>query len=245
MKRTFVLLLVGGLALAACVHDRIPSAQASAPSVTQPRTAGAFSRIELRAPVDVFVREGHPAAMALATSGIAPAKITTRVVGDALVVDVDHDWCVINCNDNWTARIDVDVPVLNGVKLSGSGDVSVAGAGQHAKLDVEVKGSGDVHYEGATADVVACHIEGSGDVKLSGSGKRIEASLEGSGDMDARAFAVSGGGSFEIDGSGNVTANLHGGESTIRLHGSGDLRYEGDTRITSLEISGSGEVSHL
>jgi hypothetical protein len=181
--------------------------------------------------------------MSVTTEGIAPSKVTTRVEGDALVVDLDHEWCIGICVEHESARLDVDVPVLNGVKINGSGDVTVAGAGRHAKVDVDVNGSGDVRYSGA-ADVVACHIEGSGDVRLSGSGKRLEANLEGSGDVDAREFAVNGG-AFVIDGSGDVTANLHGGDTTIRLHGSGDLRYEGETRITSLDIEGSGEVKHL
>ncbi len=240
MKRLLVLSALAAAAVLACFH---PSASASPAGVTRPRVTGPFTRIDLRSPVDVFVHEGRPLAVSLTTKVISPDKVVTRVEGDALIIEIKNDWCIGNCPQEQSARLDIDTPVLNGVKISGSGDVAVVGAGTHAKLDLAVTGSGDIRYSGA-ADLVSCSVEGSGDVTLSGSGKRIQAKLEGSGDVDARAFAVSGG-AFEIDGSGDVTADLHGGDTTIRIHGSGDLHYSGEARITSLEIEGSGEVSRL
>ena len=240
MNLSTCLAVLAPFTLLACVHVNPGS---SGTHTTQPRAAGAFTRIEVRGPVDVVVHEGRPLALSLTTQGVEPARVETRVEGDTLVVDLHGELggCIGICEES--ARLDIDAPVLNGVKIEGSGDVTVLGAGSHAKVDLDVDGSGDVHYAGA-AEVLACRVTGSGDVTLSGSAKRLHAEVTGSGDVDARSFAAEGG-EFLIEGSGDVTANLHGGDTTIRMHGSGDLRYTGEARITSLDISGSGDVAHM
>ncbi len=224
----------------ACVHAG-PSSNDT--PTTRSRAAGAFTRIDVRGSVDVIVHEGRPLALSVTTKGIAPEKVKTHVEGETLVVDL-HDFdrlCFGTCDTS--ARLDIDAPVLDGVTIGGSGDVTVVGSGAHSRVDLDVSGSGDVRYAGS-ADLVACNVSGSGDVTLTGAAKRLRADVTGSGDVDARALAV-GGGEFVLEGSGDVAADLHGGETTIRLNGSGDLRYTGETRITTLEITGSGDVTHL
>jgi hypothetical protein len=81
-------------------------------------------------------------------------------------------------------------------------------------------------------------------VTLKGAGKRLDVSVEGSGDVNARDFPVEGG-SFSIDGSGDVYTDLHGGESTVSIHGSGDFHYAGDARFVHMDMHGSGEVQRF
>jgi hypothetical protein len=230
------------------VHGAGPvTTETRAPQPATPPVAGAgaFSRIDLRGPIDVLVREGPVSQIAVTAGTELQPHVQTRVEGDTLVVDLDEgraNWCIGICV-NQSARVTVDMPALRSAMLEGSGDLTVEAKGAHPEVDFELRGSGDVRYAG-DADVLRCTIEGSGDVTLHGTGKRLEARIHGSGDVRAREFPVEGG-VYEIDGSGDIATVVHGGDMTVHINGSGDLLYGGEARITSLEVAGSGSVRQL
>lgn len=231
------------VALSGCAHHREP------PASTELRASegAGFSRIDMRGAVDVLVREGPGAQVAVTGGPGGRENVDTYVVGDTLVIESadesdDDGPCVGSCGHP-EARVTIDVPALRSAVLRGSGDLEVQAAGSHPELDLAVLGQGDVRYTGS-ADLVRCTIDGSGDVLLRGGGKRLEASLHGTGDLDARDFPVEGG-AYEIDGSGDVATVVHGGEMAVHIGGSGDLLYRGDARITSLAVTGDGAVRQL
>ncbi|HEX8791725.1 MAG TPA: DUF2807 domain-containing protein [Polyangiaceae bacterium] len=233
------------VALSGCAHHR----DASVSSELRANDHAAFSRIDMRGPVDVLVREGPGTQVAITGGPAERAHVTTHVVGDTLVVestgsgdDGDDDDDDDDC-DHDDVKVTIDVPALRSAVLRGSGDLEVQATGGHPELDLAILGDGDVHYTGS-ADLVRCTIDGSGDVVLRGAGKRLEASLHGSGDLDARAYPVEGG-AYEIEGSGDVATVAHGGEMAVHIGGSGDLLYRGDARITSLAVTGDGAVRQL
>ena len=194
--------------------------------------------------VDVVVHEGASTSVAVTGDPSVRERLKTRIAGDTLFVDLDPKSCFGICvqvgDDD--AKVDVALPALRAATIEGSGDLVVTGNGAHAELDLNVEGSGDVRYAG-NVDVLRCKIDGSGDVVLHGAGKRLETLIHGSGDVNARDFPVAGGLYFpDLEGSGDVITVVHGGDMSVRLHGSGDLVYSGDFRITSLDVSGSGEM---
>ncbi|HTQ44210.1 MAG TPA: head GIN domain-containing protein [Polyangiaceae bacterium] len=236
-------------ALSGCAHHR----EATASTELRPSETGGFSRIDMRGSVDVLVREGPVAQVAITGGPDDRAHVQTHVVGDTLVIesaegdghgddgdDDDDDDSTCSHSD---AKVTVDVPALRSAILRGSGDLVIQAAGSHPEVDLVVLGQGDVRYTGS-ADLVRCKIDGSGDVELRGAGKRLEASLHGSGDLNARDFPVEGG-AYEIEGSGDIATVVHGGEMAVHIGGSGDLRYRGDARITSLAVTGDGAVRQL
>ena len=216
---------------------------------TQVPAAGSFSRIDLRGSIDVVVHEGPTTAIAVTGNPSTQARVKTRVEGDTLVVNFDGDSDEGSCfgicfgNGERGAKVTVDIPAFRSATIEGLGDLTVQASGAHPEVDFDVRGSGDVRYDG-DADVVHCTIDGSGDVVLRGAGKRLEARVHGSGDIRARGFPVEGG-LYEIDGSGDIATVVHGGEMTVQINGSGDLLYGGEARITSLDVSGSGSVRQL
>jgi hypothetical protein len=228
------------LGTAACA--RHPAAPASgSPATSQTRTVGSFSKIELRGTADVEVREGRDAKIVANTGRLPVDTLITRVENDTLIIDTRNEACFGFCidTDDESPHVVVDMPRLDAVAIDGAGDVTVDGAGEHTLIELKIEGSGDLRYSGK-ADVLRCSIEGSGDVVLRGESKRLEVRIDGSGDVDARDFPAQGG-SVAIDGSGDVTGELHG-DVSVAIHGSGDLRYSGDARFTQLDLSGSGEV---
>lgn len=238
------LVLVG---MSGCI--RINHHDATASTEVRGSEAGQFSRIDMRGPVDVLVREGPGTQIAVTGGPSERAGVHTRVEGDTLVIessasgtdDDDDDEGNEGCAGS--AKVTVDMPALRSAVLHGSGDLEVQAIGTHHEVDIVVLAEGDVRYTGS-ADLVRCTIDGSGDVELRGAGKRLEASVHGSGDLNARAFPVEGG-AYDIAGSGDIATVVHGGEMAVHIGGSGDLLYAGDAHITSLAVTGDGSVRTL
>lgn len=241
------LLLVG---IPACVHHH----DATGSTEARGSEAAGFSRIDMRGPVDVVVREGPETKVAVSGGPGARAKVRTHVDGDTLVIesseeeqdnDTDDDSeDTDDCDhEHDVAKVTVDVPALRSAVVHGSGDLEVQAIGSHHEVDLVVLAQGDVRYTGS-ADVVRCNIDGSGDVELRGAGKRLEARVHGSGNLNARAFPVEGG-AYDIAGSGDVATVVHGGDMAVRINGSGDLLYAGDAHITSLSVTGDGALRQL
>ncbi len=230
-------MVVGFLTLAACVRHVTPG-----PRVSEARAVSQFARIDVRASVRVDVYEGRTMHVVVTNDA---GRVTTRVENGTLVVELeDESRCAGICavGETGDAHVDVDVPQLDGVTIEGSGDVYVDGASKRSAVNLVIHGSGDLHYA-ASGGIVTCAIEGSGDMFLRGEGE-LRASVAGSGDIDARAF-VAHGASVDIDGSGDVSADLHG---SARVHISwpgGTLRYSGDATFPELDVSGSGTVAKL
>lgn len=227
-------MVVSFLTLAACVRHATPG-----PVVSEARAVAPFARIDVRAAVRVDVHEGR-ATHVVVTNDPNAGQVTTRVENGTLVLETDP--CAGICmGETGDARVDVDLPQLDGVTIEGSGDVFVDGASKREAVDLIIHGSGDLHYA-AAGGVVKCAIEGSGDLFLRGEGE-LRASVSGSGDIDARSF-VAHGASVDIDGSGDVSADIHG-SARVHISGSGTLRYSGDATFPDLDISGSGTVAKL
>ncbi|MBE7178373.1 MAG: DUF2807 domain-containing protein, partial [Mucilaginibacter polytrichastri] len=142
-------------------------------------------------------------------------------------------------------KMDVYVTVkdLDGLSLSGSGDVAIQG---------EVKTAGNINLA----------LTGSGNLKGHISAKSVESSLTGSGDMDVAGRAessnviISGSGDYngkdlitrstavKISGSGD--ASVHASEQVnARISGSGDIRYAGSPKQVNKSTSGSGDISRM
>jgi hypothetical protein len=255
LRRPFLPFLLpfalSAVCLSACVHHdsgSVTTQTRRAQTTAQVAATGSFSRIDLRGPIDVLVREGGATSVSVTGDSETQARVQTRVEGDTLVVDLDDDrgegMCFGICIDTGDdAKVTVTLPAFRGATIEGSGDLAVEASGAHPEVDFDVRGSGDVTYKG-DAEVVRCAIDGSGDVLLRGTGRRLEAVVHGSGDVKARDFPVEGG-VYEIDGSGDIATIVHGGEVSVHINGSGDLLYGGEARITSLDVSGSGSVRQL
>ncbi|SEB62296.1 Putative auto-transporter adhesin, head GIN domain [Paramicrobacterium humi] len=155
-------------------------------------------------------------------------------------------------------RYELTVPKLEGVTISGSGDVdadfsgadavklAIRGSGDiHAtnidatSLTITLEGSGDITVDGLAADDVTAHIEGSGNITLSGEATEQSLTIEGAGDYDAEELKtvdtivrIEGSGDVDVFATGTLTANIDG---------SGSIRYSGDPRVDK-SIDGAGEV---
>jgi hypothetical protein len=228
------------LALLLCTFTL--TARAASPVTSQPRAVPAFTRIDIRAPIQTDVHEGRPALVTVQVDDPVQKYVVARVSGDTLIVEIaSHGNADIDLPRS--ARVSIDVPSLSGITLAGPSDIHVDAAGAHPQVDLNLLGPGDLHWNG-NADVVRCRLDGPGNVLLHGSAKRLEAELNGPGSLDARAFPVTGG-SFEVGGPGRVIVDLHGGDVSVAVNGPGSFHYSGDAHFTRMEVNGPGNIRKL
>ena len=165
---------------------------------------------------------------------------------------------------NYELSIEITLPNLNRLKLSGSGNLTANDFTNQSDLDVALSGSGNINlnnFEGTTNLDVA--ISGSGNINLNNfeGTTNLDVKISGSGDFvandDISALSVlkvknSGSGEyrgFELSAE-SVTVSLSGSGDTeltatnlldVSLSGSGDVSYKGNPSITQ-KITGSGKL---
>jgi Putative auto-transporter adhesin, head GIN domain len=185
--------------------------QGSGAPATQTRTVAAFSSLDLTGSNNVTVIVGRPQSVVVHAGSNLINHVTTGVTAGTLV---------IGDTASGPVSVDVRVPSLTALTLSGSGQISATGIST-PQLTVTVYGSGLLSAAG-TATRLDVTINGSGQAKLS--------------QLTARdVYAV-------INGSGliQVTATT---SLDAAVPGSGAIIYGGNPPQVTASVTGSGTVT--
>jgi Putative auto-transporter adhesin, head GIN domain len=212
-------LVVGGAAVALYDHrdgSSSSSTKGSGVPATQVRAVAAFDRVELAGANNVVVHVGGERHVVVKADDNLLGRVTTKVRGSTLVV--------ANTRGSFSTRspmsVDVTVPSLTGLTLSGSGNIVVSGV-KADRLEVSLPGSGTLTGSG-TAGTLDVTVAGSGAVEF----MPLVA-------KDVRA-AVSGSGSIFV----MATNRLNGSVS-----GSGAIIYAGHPAAVTKDVTGSGAIT--
>lgn len=214
-RATLILLSTAVLAVLACGCGVRFS---DGPHTVQTRSIGAFDRVDLRGSADVVVHRGTARTLTVEGGQRRVNDVVTRVQSGTLIVeDLNSSDTLDLSGDSLT--VTVSVPRLTGVRIDGSGDLSLPEL-QGGPLQLRVNGSGDVNGHG--------YLDA------------LNAAVDGSGDIDLSHVAVQ---TVKINLSGSGDANVHAVRSLAAVvSGSGDVEYSGDPQLTK-DVSGSGDVS--
>jgi hypothetical protein len=185
-------------------------------AAAQPRVVARFSRVDLAGSnkVTVVVGPPHQSVVVRADSNLI-GRITTRVVAGTLVIGTTGSFTTSS-----PMSVEVSVPSLATLILSGSGEITVTGIKQPV-LTVNLSGSGVLYASGTATRL---------DVTLGGSG---EAELSQLAAQDARAV-VTGSGLIHVTVTGNLDAEISG---------SGAIMYSGNPQKLTSSITGTGAVT--
>jgi Putative auto-transporter adhesin, head GIN domain len=188
--------------------------QGSGMAATQSRVLAPFSSLDLSGSNDVTVAVGGRQSVVVHADSNLLRNVTTRVVAGTLVVGTTGSFSARS-----PTGVEVSVPSLAAVTLSGSGQISVTGIDAPV-LSVSLPGSGALHASGTVTQL---------SVTLGGSG------LAQLGNLVARNVhaVVAGSGLIRV----TVTASLNAAVS-----GSGAIIYSGNPQVTS-SVTGSGAVT--
>ena len=151
-----------------------------------------------------------------------------EVKGNTLVVDTQPG--IISLTPRVNTVLTVNSPVLNSVKLSGSGDCTInSPISAEDGFKVSTSGSGDIEINGdVTCKSFSASTSGSGEIEISGikvdmiTADRIKASTSGKGNI-----------SLVCKDAGDIEA---------RTSGSGSIYLSGNARSLDQKSSGSGRV---
>lgn len=213
-----VLILVAIVLVARSDWDRTADSrtvvEGSGTAATETREVARFTSVDLAGSNNVSIAVGGERSIRVHADDNLLASVTTRVRDGELVIDDRGSFRAES-----PMSVDVTVPVLDAVTMSGSGTMRVEGVG------------------GASLSVA---LSGSGVVRVSGYTDRLQATLDGSGDLflDAltseRATAVvSGSGSIRLSTAQALDASVSG---------SGTISYAGDPSRVTKEVTGSGAI---
>lgn len=199
-------------------HDKRPSSSSgvhgSGVAASVARHVPAFDAVDLVGSNNVTVHVGSERTVVVRADDNLLHLVTTEVRAGALVIASDGSFTT-----KTPMSVDVTVPRLERVTLSGSGNVVVDGV--HAKrFVVRLPGAGALTVTGKAARLHAT-LGGSGDLRLQGLQAR-----------DA-AVSVSGAGRLQVHVSGALRASVSG---------AGAIVYSGNPATVTRSVTGTGSI---
>jgi Putative auto-transporter adhesin, head GIN domain len=192
-----------------------PGTQGSGVPATQSRVLPRFSKLDLPGSNLVKITVGGRQSVVVHADTNLVRNVTTRVVAGTLFIGTTGSFSTRS-----PMSVEVSVPSLAAVTLSGSGEISISGINA-PRLTVSLPGSGALYASGTVAQL---------DVTLAGSGLAQLTSLTA---RDVHAL-VSGSGLIEV----TATASLD-----AVVSGSGAIIYSGNPPQLTSSVTGSGAVT--
>ncbi|WP_184547921.1 head GIN domain-containing protein [Mucilaginibacter sp. FT3.2] len=212
-------------------------------STTEDRNLSGFTSVSVAGSFDVFITQGSTESVKVVAPDDVIKRIITEVDGGVLKIYTksDNDWHWFDGGHKKIA-IYVSIKEVNGVSLSGSGDVSFKEGLRSNSFKLKLTGSGDVSGK-LWVKNLDVNLAGSGDIKISGSADNSNVSVAGSGDYTARDL-VTATASVRVAGSGDARLNVSQ-KLDASVVGSGDVYYTGSVKNVSSSKIGSGDVSRM
>ena len=207
----------------------------------QNRKVDPFTEISLRIGAKVHLEQGAKQNLEIVAKPSTLDEIVTEVKEGKLIIrfpNKDYFWKTFQPGE---ITIYITTPEINGLGVSGSGDIIAEDGIKTKILDLGVSGSGNIRLSELSAERVKAAISGSGDIVLAGKAAAQDLSVAISGSGNFKGFDYSADDvSVKIAGSGNVdieaNKNLY-----VRLAGSGNVTYKGRPMIDQ-STAGSGKV---
>ncbi len=186
--------------------------------ITEQRNVANFYSVKVSGSSKVYITQGTTFRVtAKAYANILPV-LQTRVENGVLIIDYKNNSNISNDN----SEIDITMPVLSGLEVSGNGSISTLGSFMNINnFAVSLSGSGSINVNNATPLNYIVIISGSGSVNSFG--------------------VVSQDAVVNIGGSGNASLSLTGNLKAT-INGSGNIYYKGNNVQVTSQITGSGQV---
>lgn len=201
---------------------------------TEGRIVSEFVKVKSSGSFEVHITKGDEFEVIVSADENVIEYIDTYVSDGVLKLDTRG---TLSINNKLPMEIFITTPVLEGIKLSGSGNIT-SDYFLSDKMDIILSGSGKITTAFET-DEVDVDISGSGEIELSGFASKADFRISGSGNIDASELST-------VDcytstsGSGDMWISI---EQFLeaKISGSGNVYYYGEPDVET-HISGSGNV---
>lgn len=206
------------------------------------RTVDNFSKVVFRIPGKLYLRQGSEQKVVLEGHKDVLEKIKTEVSGGRLSIGRENNnWRMWDRDDDRIVAY-VTVTTLEGLSVSGSGNLIGEGVLKAGDLALAVSGSGSMEIEVNATGYMEANVSGSGDIRVKGTCRTLESKVSGSGKV-VLAGTISEGAKVDVSGSGKIIASGTAKRIRTTISGSGEVRAA-DLEVEECEvrISGSGDV---
>jgi len=227
------------------------------------RSVETFTKLSFRVPGKLYLKQGSVQKVELEGPADILKEVETSVSGAKLSIEREGRWMDWNSwKDSDKITVYVTMKDVEGISVSGSGDLIGEGKFTTSDLNLNVSGSGSLDVEVIASGNVEGNVSGSGNLNMKGSSNNFESKVSGSGRVNLSVsvrglsdFSVSGSGRIQaegtsrevktsISGSGKVLASgLEADKCEVRISGSGDVEINVKSDLDAT-ISGSGSVSY-
>jgi hypothetical protein len=205
----------------------------------QTRQVSGFHGVEVSGGIDLYLSSGPESVAVSASSSKVRDHIVTEVKNGILHIHLENDWHSGFGNSKMKAY--VSISKLNYLETSGGGDISFENQITTDDLRLNLSGGGDLKGK-LTASRLDINQSGGSSVDLSGSVGTLN--LESSGGGSLKGFGLV---------TDFTTINASGGSDTeltvnkdLKVYSSGgcDVKYKGLAKISTIQTSGGGSVTH-
>lgn len=164
---------------------------------SEDRNPGTYESVKLKIPATVKLTQGTSFQTRIEAQTNLLKYIKTNISRDYL--EITSDECI---GENKGITIYITTPTIKLLSIEGSGDIETTAPINTSKLELAIKGSGDIHLD-ATAEMVYVGIKGSGNIVLKGSSKQQFIKIDGSGNYKASEWPTENT-EVNVNGSGNA-----------------------------------------
>ena len=236
MKTINSIFIIALLIFSLNVNAQNNNIKANGQVVTTTRTVDNFDNINVSGSFDVDLVKGKEGDISIEASENLMDVIVTEVVDGTLKIKFKKG---VNIRNSKTIHITVSYATIEGVSLSGSGNIHTDDVVNAANFDLSLSGSGSIQL-GVSCTNLSSSISGSGNMKLNGKTDVFSCSISGSGNVNSSEL-IANTVHAKISGSGNIKVNAIQ-EINAKTSGSGNVIYTGNPATVKANSSGSGSV---
>lgn len=228
-----ILLVLGVMSFAmatSCIDERIGE------NLSETRQLESFTEVYSGGSWEVILEEGFVEQVHIEANGIALEKVKTEVNGNVLSLGLER-----GNYSNVDLKFYVTYKKLEGVKLSGSGEMEVKNNVITDSFTASLSGSGDISMKNLMADRMVVGISGSATMEIEGGEVGIaEIKQSGSGDFEGENLYIT---DLTVSKSGSGDTKVGEiGKLSVYSSGSGDVIYSGSPIMGTIKTSGSSSI---
>lgn len=229
--------------LFACSRDHaFDCFRSNGSDVTELRSPGTFTAIEVGSQIDVTIAQGSSYAVTVTAGDHVIKNIRTRVKDNVLEIE-NTNRCNFVRGYKRTISVVVTVPYLRQLIHKGVGSVSFDAAYSQDTLHVKAESSGDIHVSG-TYTAINSVANANGDVYLNGSCNTLYAYTNGTNFLHAENLLVADLIQVQALSLGNSYLNAtQAARINYDIWSSGNIYYTGNPTLIDLgEGTGKGQI---
>lgn len=204
--------------------------------VTREIDASGFSKLNISHAYDATIRAGDSFSVSVTADDNLIDSVDIAASGDTLRADLDG----VDSLRNVTLRLDVTMPALTEVELSGASHADIEGFGSIEELRLDASGASSFN---GSIDVgrLELRLSGASRAELRGNAGAADLEADGASHLELRDLEIETA-SANLSGASSGTVTVSGALD-VDLSGAARLEYGGDPQLGDVDTSGGATLS--